>query len=395
VWIIHKISVLAVFIALVLGNVISPAHAVLSTAAIPAVFNKLLNSPALANPSMILIDGRTGEVVFKRNSFSQRKPASLMKIFAAAATLEYFDPNYSFRTSISFGQDSKTLIINGSYDPWISVNDVVAKKMKRVSLPHLGFSALNAVKKANNESLEGYKVEYFGLNSQDYKNLKAFWGKRGFNPIYKKVTLEKAIADSSEEIVTEFSPTVKEILDFTMLWSDNVLAERLARLSARAAGYPFNNEGVYQTFTDLLTRFEIDSSPLVIIDASGLSKQNRITANLLGKLLYKLRKEEKFATLYESLPIGGVSGTLKDRFLTTAPSAIGLVRAKTGTLNGTVSLAGYVETNDREYIFVTIADKIPKGSKANSKARAAIDRILGRIAAPNIPAVISEATSAP
>jgi len=111
----------------------------------------------------------------------------------------------------------------------------------------------------------------------------------------------------------------------------------------------------------------------------------------MGQLLINLRKDPKFAALYSDLPVSGVSGTLKDRFSTTAPNAVGLVHAKTGTLNGTVNLAGYVQSTDREYVFVTLADKIPKGSSAELKARAAIDKLLGRIAAPNIDAEISNA----
>jgi D-alanyl-D-alanine carboxypeptidase len=112
----------------------------------------------------------------------------------------------------------------------------------------------------------------------------------------------------------------------------------------------------------------------------------------MGELLYKIRKDEKYEHLYESLPISGVSGTLQDRFIKTAPTAVGLVRAKTGSLNGTATLAGYVQSTDREYVFVTLADDIARGNTALDKARAAIDRVLGRIAAPNIPAEISPAT---
>jgi D-alanyl-D-alanine carboxypeptidase/D-alanyl-D-alanine-endopeptidase (penicillin-binding protein 4) len=144
-------------------------------------------------------------------------------------------------------------------------------------------------------------------------------------------------------------------------------------------------------YRSLLAHLEIDDSKLIVADASGLSKKNRVTAKLIGELLYKIRKEEKFAHLYDSLPIGGVSGTLRNRFITTAPSAVGLVHAKTGTLNGTATLAGYVQSTDREYVFVTIADDIALGNSALNKARAAIDRVLGRIAAPNIPSEISPA----
>lgn len=385
------ISLLAVVVALS----VAPADAALSAASIPAAFDELLSARALSNPAMILIDGTTGEVVYERNSYSQRKPASVMKLLAGVATLTYLDPQSTFTTDISLGLEDRTLIIQGSYDPWISLNHNVARKMKRESLPYLAFNAMSAIKKANRGSLKKITVLYSGLYSQDVANFKSFWAKRGFKPNMKAVSGDEALLNAASPIVSDTSPSLDKILDFTIKWSDNALADRLARLSSRAAGNAFNAAGVSETFTQILTSFEIDASKLVVIDASGLSKENRVTAQILGQLLFKVRKDEKYKLLYTSLPVGGVSGTLRSRFLTTAPNAIGLVRAKTGTLNGTVTLAGYVESTDREYVFVTLADEIPRGASAEKKARAAIDRLIGRIAAPNIPAVISEVTPAP
>ena len=374
---------------------VAPAQAALSAASIQAAFDELLKSAALSNPAMILIDGTTGQVVYEKNSFSQRKPASVMKIFAGAATLKYLDPQSSFVTNISLGVEDRTLVISGSYDPWISLDHRVARKMKRTSLPYLAFNSLSAVKKANNGSLKKITVLYSGLYSQDISNLKKFWAKRGFKPVMRAITADESLLNSGTLVVSDTSPQISEILDYMMKWSENNLAERLARLSSRASGSAFNSQGISDTFVKILTDLEIDASKLTVIDASGLSKENRITAAMMGELLFKLRKDEKYKLLYESMPVGGVSGTLRSRFLTTAPQAIGLVRAKTGTLNGTVTLAGYIESLDREYVFVTLADEIPRGTRANSKARAAIDRLLGRIAAPITPVIIPEAVPAP
>lgn len=192
----------------------------------------------------------------------------------------------------------------------------------------------------------------------------------------KAVSDDEAFVSMGEQIVSENSPTVAALLDWTLLWSDNLIAERLARLSAKAAGFSMDEKGVDKVFREILAKFEIDDSKLVVADASGLSRKNKITAHLMGELLFKLRKDEKFALIYSGLPVGGVSGTLRTRFLTTAPTAVGLVRAKTGTLNGTATLAGYVQSTDREYVFVTLADEIAKGNSALNKARAAIDRVL-------------------
>ena len=378
--------VFAVCLALILS--IAPADAALAPESIPAVFDELLKVPTLSNPAMIVIDGTTGQIIYEKNIFSQRKPASVMKVLAGAVTLDYLDPESVFNTTVNIAPEEKTVIIRGSLDPWISLDHKVARKMKRASLPYMGFNTLSAVKEANGGSLKNYKVIYSNLYSQDISNLKVFWAKRGFKPVFKSVSDDEAFLAQGDLITSENSPTVTEILNWMMLWSDNLLADRLARLAARSAGYSLDIKGVDKVFRNLLAQFEIDDRKLVVADASGLSKKNKITAKLMGELLYKIRKEEKYALLYESLPIGGVSGTLENRFTTTAPSAVGLVRAKTGTLNGTATLAGYVQSTDREYIFVTLADDIAKGNAALNKARAAIDRVLGRIAAPNIPAEI-------
>jgi D-alanyl-D-alanine carboxypeptidase len=388
-------KILLALLALTTALGVVPAGAVLSAASIPAAFNELLKIPALSNPAMVLIDETTGEVVYERNSYSQRKPASVMKILSAAATLEHLDPLSSFQTNIYLGSDPKTLLIQGSLDPWISMSDTVAKKMHRTSLPRLAFNSMTALKAANGGSLKNIKVMYTGIYSQDVANLKAFWAKRGFKPTMKSVGNQTLASLQGDFVLTSISPPISEILDFTLLWSDNLLAERLARLASKSAGHGLNDGGVAITFAELLSKFDIDSSKLVIVDASGLSKENRVTAQIIGQLLLKTRRDEKFALLYQSLPVSGVSGTLRNRFIKTAPRAVGLVHAKTGTLNGTVTLAGYVESTDREYIFVTLADDIPRGNSASDKARNAIDRLLGRIAAPNIPAEISEATPAP
>jgi D-alanyl-D-alanine carboxypeptidase len=370
---------------------ITPADAALGPESIPAAFDELLKVPALSNPAMILIDGTTGQVIYEKNISSQRKPASVMKVLTGAVTLQYLDTQTVFTTTVSIAPDEKTVIIRGSLDPWISLDHTVGRKMSRASLPYMGFNTLSAVKKANGGSLKNYKVIYSNLYSQDVSNLKAFWAKRGFKPVFTSVSDEDTYLAQGDLVASENSPPLIKILDWMMLWSDNLLADRLARLSAKAAGYSSDLKGVDKIFRGLLMSYKIDDSKLVVADASGLSKQNKITAKLMGELLYKIRQDEKFSHIYASLPIAGVSGTLNNRFIKTAPAAVGLIRAKTGTLNGTATLAGYVESVDREYIFVTLADEIPKGNAALNKARTAIDRVLGRIAAPNIPAEISPA----
>ena len=150
-------------LCLVLALSIAPADAALGPESIPAVFDELLKVPSLSNPAMIVIDGSTGQIIYEKNIYSQRKPASVMKILAGAVTLDYLDPESVFNTTITIRPEKKTVVIQGSLDPWISENHTVARKMQRASLSHMGTSTLSAVKKANGGSLKNYTVVYINL----------------------------------------------------------------------------------------------------------------------------------------------------------------------------------------------------------------------------------------
>jgi D-alanyl-D-alanine carboxypeptidase len=346
------------------------------------VFSRLAVAPELSNPSVALLDVSTGEIVFESNAYSQRKPASTMKLLSAVSTMKYLDPARVFPTSISLGVQPNSLVINGDYDPWISFNHKVATKMHRTSFERLAFNGLKAAKQRSGGHLKKIKVYYNDLYSNEVATFKAFFKKRGVTANLIRVNEAKATELTGDLIVYSTSPSVKEIMAWFLTWSDNLVSERMARLSAKSAGNEFNEKGVARTFAALLTEFGIDPTKLVVKDASGLSGQNKVTAHVMAQLLYKIHTDPLLAPLIEGLPVGGETGTLRHRYLETAPEAVGLVKAKTGTLTGTVSLAGYVQSGDREYAFVIIADKIRRTNTASDRARKTLDRYLAKIAAP-------------
>jgi len=178
------------FVAIALVSILSalPAHAALAPESIPPVFDELLKNQNLSNPAMIVIDGNTGAIVYEKNAYSQRKPASVMKILTGAVVLEHLDPTSTFNTTVNINPELKTVIVRGAYDPWISLDHNTARKMNRASLPYIGFRTMTYVKEFNGGSLKNYKVIYSGLYSQDVKNLKAFWAKRNFKPTMKAVS---------------------------------------------------------------------------------------------------------------------------------------------------------------------------------------------------------------
>ena len=362
-------------------------------AAIKAAFSQLVKNNNLANPAVIVVDESTGEVVFEKNSLVGRKPASVIKLITGVAAYTYLSPSDSYTTSLWMGVDTKTAVIQGSLDPWTTFSTTQADKLKRTSLGKLAYSAMSALGKANAGDYEGTTLYYSNLYPQDAAALKTYFKERNLAIVLKKVSDTQAKELSLNPILASTSPTLQVITDWMMTWSDNVLAERIARSAASAAGFTRDYAGVAKVFRQLMTNLEIDTKNLVVKDGSGLSRENRVTAQQISKLLMVIARDEKLGSLITGLPIGGVTGTLTERFIETAPSAIGLVRAKTGTLNGTTNLAGYVESENKEYIFVIIADKHSRSYTVTKRVRESVDKALGKIAKPLLPVFLPVETT--
>jgi len=292
-----------------------------------------------------------------------------------------------FQTSLALSDQPNSVVIQGDMDPWATFNAANAKRLGQTSLKYLAYRAHTELEAQAGAPVKKMTIYYNGIYDSEAKGMKVYLKTRKVYAIVKPVSAIEAQNLTSEPVLNSASPTVHQMTHFFMQWSDNVLSERLSRLAAKAAGFNSNAEGISEVYKSVLAEMEIDSSKLVVKDGSGLSHENRLTARLLGELLIKIHKDPQYAAIIESLPDGGINGTLNERFLETAPQAVGLVHAKTGTLNGTVSLAGYIESGDREYIFVVIADKLSRTYSAAKVARDTLDRYLGRIATPLEPIV--------
>ena len=379
----------AVLISLFLGIslVSQPTVSASDFTSAVSAFSQLSKSSTLANPAVMVVEKLTGEVVFQNDATTPRKPASVLKILTAAAAYTHLSPSDSYTTSLWQGLDSKTVVIQGSLDPWISYDHKVATKMKRTSLSAIQWSAIEYLQENNTESLRGTRILYSNLFPQDIAVIKKYLKFRKVDIELKKSSPITTLNQSTNLISTSQSPQLSRIIDWALTWSDNLLSDRIARAAADSAGFTRDFAGVQRTFKKLLTDFNIDANGLVVKDGSGLSKANRLTAVQVAELLLALSKDAKFEPLFKGLPVGGVTGTLTDRFLETAPSAVGLVRAKTGTLNGTTNLAGFVESGEHEYIFVIISDQHSKSYTVTKRVRATVDRILGKIANPLLPEI--------
>lgn len=379
---------IAVFLcALLIGSTLAQDATAADPLTINSVFSKLIPSPTLANPSAIVMDEATGEVIYGNNAYAGRKPASVIKLISATAAYTHLNPADTFTTSVFTGIDSASVVIKGSYDPWFSFKKSEADAMGRTSMQKIEYTAYSTLKSLRPAMGKESVVYYSNLYHVEVDHMRKYFKSKNASTIFKPLPQSKTMSYVDQEVFSSSSPTLAVIVDWTLTWSDNLLAERIAKLASVAAGNPFTEEGVSLTFHQLLTNLGVSTNNLVVKDASGLSRENRVTAYQIAQLLMVIRHNPQYLPLIDGLPVGGKTGTLRKRFIETAPSAIGLVKAKTGTLNGTANLAGYVESGDRIYIFVIIADQLSHNYSASEKARAAVDKILGKIASPLLPVI--------
>ena len=380
----------ALIAALTLGVIFSAPVLAFDPLRATTVFTNLAADPKLKNPSVILIDASTGEQLFESNGYAMRKPASTLKLLAGVSVAQYLDPEMRFQTSLALSDKANAVVIQGEMDPWATFSAYNAKRLGQTSMKYLAYRAHTELEIQAGTPVKKMTIYYNGIYDSEARKMKGYLKTRKVYVILKPVTALEAQNLTVEPVMNSASPTVHQMTHYFMQWSDNILSDRLSRIAAKAAGFDGSAQGISDVYARVLTELEIESSKLVVKDGSGLSHENRVSAKLLGDLLFKIYKDPRFAGVIESLPDGGVNGTLNERFIKTAPNAVGLVHAKTGTLNGTVTLAGYIEAQDREYIFVILADRLSRTYSAAKIARDTLDRYLGRIALPLVPIVETE-----
>ena len=367
-----KLITLAVITAV--SCVLAPPARALS---LPQSFINYASSPVLAKPGIILIDPATSETIYSNKPDLGRAPASVMKLLSATLASSALNLDSSFHTSIAAESEPDRYLLTGEFDPWLSLSSYESKKYGAAFSPSLIYSAIKA-----SPGAKRIVIDYYGLYEKDLEQLKKYF--RG--KVYLSINKLPTAASVEEKVVTPLatvtSPKIADILKFTLLWSDNTKADRIAKLAAKALGYPAGPVGVQMALEKVLGELGVSTAGLDVYDGSGLSKANRVSVRTIAELLVKIKDNPAYAAIYQGLPLAGKSGTLRTRFTEDAPKAVGLVKAKTGWINGTVSLAGYVTVGIEEYVFAVIADRITPTEPKRQAARVAIDKMLATIAKP-------------
>lgn len=360
---------------------------------LPQPFFNYLNSKYLGNPGVILVDKTSNEVLYESGSSKPRTPASVLKLASTAAIALTLNEDTIFKTAIYKTEKKGVFVILGENDPWMTSNAKYRDANKRAYMPKLIKAAF-----ASNTKLKKVTLIYKGVNNSDIYFAKKALKRRSsvaYKPLSKNIDAESLITEKISEVE---SPPLSKMIRFALLYSDNVLSQRLMMLATGKNGYPLNKTGLNKMVIEKLNSIGVDTKGMKLVDGSGLSGANRISAITVSQLLLKIRSEPQLDVVYRALPVGGESGTLAGRYHTTAPQAVGLVKAKTGSTRHTVSLAGYTSSGEKEYVFVVIADGVGRTKRLQNAARSAIDRMLGTITKPVVIAVtptVVENTVAP
>lgn len=181
---------------------------------------------------------------------------------------------------------------------------------------------------------------------------------------------------AAEPVAVVESAPVQEVAAYMLAHSENQVAETLAHASAYAVGRPATHDGAAALLEDVAADLGLDTAGMALVDASGLSGENRASAAQLAGLVTALAWVPGLTPVLDGLPRPGEDSTLAERFRGTA--AEDAVAAKTGTLGQTVSLTGTVETTSGRVLTFSIvtADIDWKVDEA----RAAIDAAVTALA---------------
>ncbi len=164
------------------------------------------------------------------------------------------------------------------------------------------------------------------------------------------------------------SPPLPQAIAYINKESDNLSAEMLLK----TLGGIYNGYGTSENGSSIVKGFLVyigtDVKGLTMVDGSGLSPENRITARIIVDILTFMYRSEYRKSFMDSLSVAGVDGTLKKRLRGTG--AKGNLKGKTGTLNGVSSLSGYVTTSyGQSLVFSIVSNNVPEWAAKDGEDR--------------------------
>ncbi|WKG02989.1 D-alanyl-D-alanine carboxypeptidase/D-alanyl-D-alanine-endopeptidase [Mycolicibacterium sp. HK-90] len=381
--------------------------------------------PALANPDLGVVTGRitdaeTGAELWEQNSDVPMQPASVNKVLTTAAALLTLERDARLTTTV-LAVDSQPglVVLKGGGDTTLSAapddTDTWYKGAARISdlaeqVRSSGVT-VTAVRVDTSEysgptmapgwdpaDIEGGDIAPMESVMLDGGRIQptTVESKRSTTPALDAgralaaalrvdpttVTVLPGSVPGGRQIAAVESAPLIERLRQMMNESDNVMAEAIAREVAVELREPQSFEGGVDAVLSQLKAIGIDTSSAKLVDSSGLSVDDRLSARILDDVVNIAAgsTEPALRPLVDLLPIAGGSGTLSNRYLDTdaGRDAAGWLRAKTGSLTGTNALAGIVtDESGRVLTFALISNNAGPTGRTAIDALAAVLRSCG------------------
>ncbi|MBC7977607.1 MAG: D-alanyl-D-alanine carboxypeptidase/D-alanyl-D-alanine-endopeptidase, partial [Myxococcales bacterium] len=199
----------------------------------------------------------------------------------------------------------------------------------------------------------------------------------------KARTLGKAaVPPTAKVLAVHDSVTLAEVLRTMNKQSDNYLAECVLKtLGAETRPTPGPATWIdgRTALHDYLDRLGMPKAGYRVDNGSGLFDATEVSARQMTTVLAAAHRDYRVGPdLVASLPVGGIDGTLARRWR--GHPARGRVRAKTGSLDKVITLAGYVAVDSEHTLgFAILVNDIPPGQRAS--ARTVTDDIIDALAA--------------
>ena len=182
--------------------------------------------------------------------------------------------------------------------------------------------------------------------------------------------------DSLRQVVDYRSTPYYTIAQYTNLTSNNIYAESIFKYLGYARYGIGTFENGSRVVNDYLKEKGIATGGVHVIDGSGLSRLNSITASFMCRYLAAISKEPFYNEFLQSIAKVGESGTAKN-LLPNLPDGI-VVHVKTGTMDGVKAYAGYVRASNGQTLAFTIVSNGHDCSQQEAAAK--LNKILYKIA---------------
>ena len=382
-----RLAAAALLAALASGVAAAPADAALGKR-----LTRALTSPGVSwsRTGAIAIDLASGRPLYARNARLSLRPASNEKLAVAVAALDELGGGARIPTEVR-GEGARDgsvwrgrLVLKGYGDPTLSRADL-AKLAARIR--GAGIRRVTGVIEADESHwdrrrvVSGWKASFYKVECPPLSALTVARAKVGGRVVSDPATVagrafrsalvaagvavdggtrKGTAAAGSVRLARVVSPEMTWLVTRMNRGSDNFIAESLMKvLGASELGEGTTAAGARVVLAALRAR-GVPTRGVRIVDGSGLSLHDRLTARAVAALLVSAWNDRRvrFALLH-SLPLAGVNGTLEDRL--EAEPAYASVRAKTGTTNNASALSGYVR---RRIVFSVLqnGDPIPWSS---------------------------------